>query len=242
MRFNLIGFDIISAFPMANRKPIEVGEWYHCYNRGVDKRRVFQNSRDYERMLGLMFLAKHSLPVRLFSIEDALFARAMESKTSKKVGAPIVEIGAYALMPNHIHFVMREIVEGGISLFMQKVFTGYTMYFNVKSNRSGALFSGTFKSIHVVDDRYMKHLISYVHMNPGELFQPGWKTSGCDVSKMEKDLRTYRYSSLQDFAGIKRIENTLIDNSIYSLYEKLPSIQSMLGDAQMFETLHSENR
>ena len=56
---------------MANRKPIEVGEWYHCYNRGVDKRKVFLSVRDYERMLILMYLAKNVMPVRLFSIRNA---------------------------------------------------------------------------------------------------------------------------------------------------------------------------
>ena len=219
---------------MANRKPIEVGEWYHCFNRGVDKRKVFLSARDYERMLILMYLAKNDMPVRLFSIRNARLKTILIETGEHK---PIVQIGAYSLMPNHFHFVLKEIQEGGIALFMQKVFTGYTMYFNQKNDRTGALFGGSYKSKHVANDEYFKHLLSYVHMNPAELFEPKWKDGVGDVIEMERNLLQYPYSSLLEFTGQDRPQKALIDRSIFELFDKIPSIRQMLRDARAYEML-----
>ncbi len=226
---------------MANRKPIEIGEWYHCYNRGVDKRRVFLNKRDYERMLILMYLAKHAQAVRLFGMTHARLNDVLGSaSSSSKEEKPIVEIGAYALMPNHFHFVLKEIREGGISLFMQKVFTGYTMYFNQKNARTGALFSGTFKSKHVEDDQYLKHLVSYVHLNPAELIDPLWKERTNSKSDMEEKLKQYPYSSLPEFLGVKRLHKSLLNNSIFELFENIPTLKQMIREAKTYRMLQSD--
>ena len=219
---------------MANRIPIEAGEWYHCYNRGVDKRKVFLGLRDYERILILMYLAKNALPVRLFSIKNARLEKIL---TGVERSDPIVEIGAYSLMPNHFHFVLREIREGGIALFMQKVFTGFTMYFNQKSGRTGALFAGTYKSKHVANDVYFKYLISYVHINAAELFEPTWKDGVGDIREMEKNLLRYPYSSLLEFTGQERPQKHLLDASVFELFDHVPSIHQMLKEARAYENL-----
>jgi len=222
---------------MANRQPIEVGEWYHCYNRGVDKRKVFLEERDYERMLLLMYLSKYQKPVQLFN-EDDLRLKAILSGAADSKSNPIAEVGAYALMPTHFHFVLREIVEGGIALFMQKVFTGYTMYFNRKNTRTGALFAGTFKSIHIADDRYLKHLVSYVHLNPAELIESDWKTSRKNIERLKNRLREYEYSSLPDFIGDPRPQTSIIDSSIFQLFDSMPSIRQMVMGAKVYGNLN----
>ena len=221
---------------MGNRKPIEIDEWYHCYNRGVDKRKVFMGARDYERMLLLMYVAKNREPVRLFNTRNVRLKTVLAETLSKDT-KPIVEIGAYALMPNHFHFVLKEIREGGIALFMQKVFTGYTMYFNQKNNRTGALFAGTFKSRHVADDQYLQHLISYVHLNPAELFDARWKENPDDISKMEGSLKQYPYSSLPEFIGNERPQKLLLDNSIFQLLNTPIHFRKMVQEARTYEAL-----
>ena len=222
---------------MANRKPIQVDEWYHCYNRGVDKRKVFLEERDYERLLLHMFLGKRSKPIQLFNANDHRLETILK-ETEKATEPDIVEIGAYALMPNHFHFVLKEVQEGGIALFMQKVFTGYTMYFNQKYTRTGALFAGTFKSNHVADDRYLKHLISYVHLNPAELFDPKWNGKNGNLAKIEKGLREYPYSSLPEFVGQVRPHKLLLGGSIFQLFDTIPSIQRMIREAKTYEILN----
>jgi len=221
---------------MANRIPIEIDEWYHCYNRGVDKRKVFLDEADYERMLILMYLAKHALPVRLFSLRNAHLSTILSEAHEKNI-SPLVEIGAYSLMPNHFHFVLKEIQEGGIALFMQKLFTGYTMYFNNKNERTGALFAGTYKSKHVAQDDYFKQLISYVHMNPAEIFEPKWKEEVGNVIEMQKKLLQYPYSSLPDFVGDERLQKRLLDTSVFDLFDRKPSMREMLREARAYDAL-----
>lgn len=220
---------------MANRKPIEFDEWYHCYNRGVDKRKVFMDERDCERLLMLMHLSRYPSAVQIFNIDKLSLAEVL--RPSELAGQEIVDIGAYALMPNHFHFVLKETTEGGIARFMQKVFTGYTMYFNQKYERTGALFAGTYKSKHVEDDRYLKQVISYVHLNPADLFEPKWRESDRDIARITKGLGAYPYASLPDFQGRKRPHNTLIAKSIFKLFDRIPTTHQMIRDAKVYESL-----
>jgi REP element-mobilizing transposase RayT len=149
-------------------------------------------------------------------------------------GAPLVEIGAYALMPNHVHFIVKEVEEGGIASFMQKIFTGYTMYFNTKHERTGALFAGTYKSKHLSTDRYFKHAINYVHMNPIELYEPNWKQGAGSLGAIEEKLRAYKYSSLQDHIGIERAEKKILGTEVFTLFDTPSSLSTMLFDAQAY--------
>lgn len=224
---------------MGNRTPIEVDEWYHCYNRGVDKRKVFLEERDCERMLLLMYLGNSRERIQLFNEGNINLAQMLtDSNVAKRKRNPIVAIGAYALMPTHFHFVLKEIQEGGIALFMQKVFTGYTMYFNKKNTRTGALFAGTFKSTHVADDRYLKHLISYVHLNAADLFESGWKESRGNLSRLGNALRTYKYSSLPEFLGDTRPHRVILDSAIFDLFDVIPTIERMVREARTYEALN----
>lgn len=215
---------------MANRQPFAIDEWYHCYNRGVDKRKVFNTKSDYERFLVSMFVANGSLPVHISNQKDRNLQSVL-ADTELDRGKSIVEIGSYSLMPNHFHFVLKEIQDGGIALFMQKVFTGYTMYFNKKYERNGPLFAGVFKSKHVANDRYLKWLVSYIHLNAADLFAPKWRDATGSVRVLGKKLRDYPYSSLPDFLAQKRSERKLLGDSIFDLFDSVPTLESMINDA-----------
>lgn len=219
---------------MANRKPIEVGEWYHCYNRGVDKRKVFASHRDFERFMALMFTANGLSGKRAANAHRKAGLRNLLDMEVPSGITPLVEIGAYCLMPNHVHFVVKEVTEGGIAAFMQKIFTGYTMYFNKRNERTGALFSGSYKSKHLSTDRYFKHAINYVHMNPVELYEPNWKQGAGNLGKIEEKLRAYKYSSLPDHTGEDRPEKRLLGSEVFSLFDAPTSLSTMLFDAQAY--------
>lgn len=218
---------------MTRRVPIAPGEWYHCYNRGVDRRRVFLSSRDYERFLMLLYISNGTHRTRASNFSSGSLTRVLGS-TKIKRGAPLVEIGAYCLMPNHAHFILKESVEGGIAAFMQKVFTGYTMYFNGRHERTGPLFSGSYKSKHLSTDRYFKHAINYVHMNPVELYEPGWKSGTANIGKIAEKLRAYRYSSLNDHTGESRPESAILGKEVFTLFDSPTSLSSILFDAQAY--------
>ena len=222
---------------MATRNPFAQDEWYHCYNRGVDKRTVFENAVDYNRFLLLLYMGNGSVPLHLSNLKDKNI-RTVLADASLERGESVVEIGAYILMPNHFHLVLREIQVGGITTFMQRIFTAYTMYFNKKYERTGALFAGPFKSRHVADDRYFKKLISYLHLNAAELADPLWKSGGGNLEKIKAHLVSYPYSSLPDFLGHDRLERRVLGNSVFELFDQIPTLQEIVDDANAYYVEH----
>lgn len=186
---------------MASRNSIAIGEWYHCYNRGVDKRPIFGSEDDANRFLMHLYLCNGERAVALYNEAKPSVAQSfMENR-----GAPISAIGAFCLMPNHYHLLIKETDEGGITSFMRKLGTAYTMYFNAKYERVGHLFSGQFRSRHVVSDRYFQRVLEYIHLNPAELSESGWKSGKIrNMRQLEKKLLAYPYSSLSSYADRKR--------------------------------------
>ncbi len=113
-----------------------------------------------------------------------------------------VEVLAFVFMPNHIHLLLRQGREGGISRFLQKFNTGYAMYFNEKYKRVGPLFQGRFKAVHVENNEYLKTIFVYIHTNPIAIIEPGWKEKGISDAKKSKEfLEDYRWSSYLDYLG-----------------------------------------
>ena len=191
---------------MAKTNQFAPGEIYHLYNRGVEKRKIFKTKRDYERFLSLLYLSNGEIPVDL-KLQGSTVREVSRVDRGKK----LVEISAYCLMPNHFHLLIREYREHGISKFMQKLTTGYTMYFNKKYERSGSLFGGTFKSKHAGDDTYLRYLPAYIHLNPVKLIEPGWKEIGIvNKKRAEEYLERYRYSSFLDYTGKERLEKIIL--------------------------------
>ena len=145
------------------KEPLVQGEHYHIYNRGVDKRDIFNNLKDLERF-------KES--IKQFNQVEGIgslemynkSARALDSH-SKLKSKPLVSIVAFCINPNHFHFILKQLIDGGIAKFMQKLQGGYTYYFNQKNQRSGSLFQGTFKSKLVKNDNYFRKIFAYVNKN-----------------------------------------------------------------------------
>ena len=122
-------------------------------------------------------------------------------------GEPITSIGAYCLMDNHFHLLLKEITVGGISAFMKKLCSAYSMYFNKKYGRTGHLFQGRFQERHADTDEYLKYLYSYIHLNPVKMIDPEWKEKGMSNPKEAQEfLQQYKYSSLTDYRGSTRVE------------------------------------
>jgi len=159
----------------------------------------------------LLYLANSNDSFRLDNILNQQHKTFNEILVFDK-GQPIVSIGGWCLMTNHFHLLIRQEVDGGITKFMRKLGVGYSMYFNIKYERSGALFGGLFKSKLIgVDDNYMTHLFGYIHINPLEIAFPDWKEKINKSSvDMKKFLESYRYSSYLDYLGVDRIEKSIL--------------------------------
>lgn len=184
---------------------IKNGECYHIFNRGVDKRQVFNGIADYERFLLSFILMndeKDGLMIRWrnfkASNKDTPLKEFLRLNLSEK--NKLVDIVAYCLNPNHFHLILKQLRDKGIERFMQKISTGYTMYFNEKNKRSGALFQGRFKSTHIGENALLLHLSVYVNCN-SEIH---------GISDAEK----YPWCSFSNYIGAKEDEIMEINKAL----------------------------
>jgi putative transposase len=196
------------------RVSLAQNEYFHIYNRGVDKRVIFKDDIDRVRFVQLLFLCNSREPVNIRNLR-----RDISSIYEYDRGENLVALGAYCLMPNHFHILLTPLMVSGVETFMRKLLTGYSMYFNKRYERTGILFQGRFKSEHVDSDEYLKYLFAYIHLNPVKLIQSDWKEVGIrDKERAREYCEGYRYSSLQDYLGIQRGESAILDRSAFPEY------------------------
>lgn len=144
------------------RPTFSKGEYYHIYNRGTEKRNIFIDDEDLQRFFVSMSEFNSSNPIGSI-FENNFRKRTLGGSTSKP--EKLVEFIAYCLNPNHFHFVVRQRLENGVQQFMHRIGTGYTMYFNEKYKRAGALFQGRYKAKWVSSNEYLLYLSAYVNLN-----------------------------------------------------------------------------
>lgn len=188
------------------------GEIYHIYNRGTDKRDIFIDDWDYKRFLkSLLF----------FNNKNAVDLRVLK-ELNTKVPPPepeerLVSVLAYCLMPNHYHLLVREKEKNGITRFMRKLGTGYTMYFNARHERNGVLYQGQFKSVCIDKDSYLRYIPHYIHLNPLDLVM-SWREGSVDSAKAKAFLSSYAWSSYDYYITEK--DDPLLDvDFIKELYK-----------------------
>lgn len=214
--------------------PFETGEFYHVFNRGIDKRRIFFSSGDWVHFQRLMYICNDQGGARIRRDRIKKFTLC-EIKELK--GEQLVDIIAYVMLDNHFHILLREKTKGGISKFMAKLLTSYAKYMNTKYNRTGPLMCRPFRSRHVDSDEYFRWLISYIHMNPIDKIDPNWKENGISNKKEAlKFLREYRYSSYRDYFVLDRDEGLILNKGILPI--KIEDIEDLKG---MLEELSEYN-
>lgn len=179
---------------------------YHLILRGIDDNLIFKDQNDYYRGIFSIYEFNNSKPV---TIQHRRRVRARIKKESEKGGPSVkdereklVEVCSFALMPNHLHLLAKQIKRGGVTKFMSKVGTGYGGYFNRKYARKGYVFQDRFISIRIRDEEQLKTLFVYIHTNPVSLSEPKWKENGIKNPKeVIKFLEKYKWSSYQDYIG-----------------------------------------
>jgi len=157
------------------------GEFYHLFNRGVDKRKIFLRRSHYKRFVETIR--------RLLQTGSATPGPIPLDK--KKALKSKLNFTCYCLMPNHYHVLVRQLDENGITEFMHKLNTSYTKYFNFAHKRTGRLFEYTFQAVHIKTDEQLLHVSRYIHLNP-------------IVGNITRSLRGYSFSSYPEYLGLVR--------------------------------------
>jgi putative transposase len=145
------------------KDPLITGEYYHIYNRGVDKRDIFMNKGDLNRFILSIKEFNTKNPIRSIRENEKYKSDLDRLKNVDNNG--LVSISCYCLNPNHFHFIIKQKIEGGISEFFKRLLGGYTKYFNKIHNRNGSLFQGRFKSKLIKDNQYFLKIRPYVNIN-----------------------------------------------------------------------------
>lgn len=184
---------------MTYRKiPIVTGEIYHIFNRSIARQPIFPTSYDYQRALDVLTYYSYFTPPLRFSH----FKRLPQSQKAdlmdnlKKIGEMQVELYAFSFMPNHVHFLIREIREKGISAFMSNFQNSYAKYFNTKNDRIGGLFQQMFKSVPIETDEQFIHVARYIHLNPVISY----------ILKNIDELANYPWTSFSAYVGKYNLE------------------------------------
>jgi len=171
---------------MLRKDVLTTGNIYHIFNRGVNKGDIFFLEKDYCRFL---LAAKHyKTKGNKFSYEKSISHNDTGSLDLKI--KPRVEILAFSLMPNHFHFLIKQLEDDGITWFMQHLINSYVHYLNLKNKRVGPLFQGRFKNVLIESDEQLLHVSRYIHLNPL-------------ISGLVSDLKNYPWSSYGSYMGSK---------------------------------------
>ena len=169
--------------------------YYHLYNRGVEKRIIFCDDKDYGVFLS--YLKTYLLHKNTYELQNIL---SDPNSTSNQKSQALkllrmnnftdsVTLHAYCLMPNHFHLLIKQKEADTIDRFMNSLFTRYSMYFNKRYNRVGKLFQGIYKAVLVYTDEQLLHLSRYIHCNP---------------TSEGTALRSYEYSSYPEYLGLRK--------------------------------------
>jgi putative transposase len=206
-------------------------QFYHIYNRGVEKRVVFLDRQDYFRFIcSIQDMNRQS---GVYNIGTDLQSKGDKEGANDSV--VFVRIVCYCLMPNHFHLILKSCIDGGPSKFMHKIGTGYTHYFNKRYARTGVLFQGTYKAKHVEDESYLLQLSRYIHLNPTDLQE---------ISQEKISFaRSYSWSSYRSYIepkyrGIVELDKTVIENRFLNPLAYGDFVESKLssGEAKLWRS------
>lgn len=172
--------------------PIVAGEIYHVFNRSIARQSIFISDRDSQRAIEVIDFYRHKdLPMR-FSYYSRLPVY-QKQKLTKIIAetSSIIEILAFCLMPNHVHFLLKSLTDNGIIQFMSNFQNSYAKYFNIRHERTGTLFQPMFKAVRIESEEQLIHVSRYIHLNPVTSY----------ILKTIEELETYPWTSYPEYLG-----------------------------------------
>lgn len=194
-------------------------EIYHIVLRGVGDSLIFKNKDDYYRGIFSLYEFNTTKPIEIEKQRE----RRQKIKAKGELFSPdtrslLAEILAFYFMPNHLHLLLKQISDGGITQFMRKLGAGYAGYFNKKYDRKGHLFQGRFRAVHVKTDEQLKIVFAYIHTNGISLIEPKWKEKGIqNPEEAINFLENYKWSSYPDYIGKRNFPSVIKKDFLFEV-------------------------
>lgn len=212
---------VIISHMSIRKVPFANNEFYHIFNRGVEKRQIFMDNGDSARFLQGMDLFNALEPIGSI-FENSFRKHQLGSEASNTDELKrLVDFVCFCINPNHFHFILKQLEDRGIEKFMHRLSTGYTKYFNIKHKRNGVLFQGPFKAVHIETNEQLLHTSVYVNLN--------FKVHqlGSEASKYFSSWDEYVGKNKYDFCNKKDILDQFKNEGEYKIFAEktLRSIQ-----------------
>lgn len=152
--------------PHKRKEILTTGEIYHVLNHSIASEEIFVRKNESNRSLELVDFYRFPQRIRYSQFKLLPKEKRSDYAVEFRKLKPLVEIYAFAFMPNHYHTLLKQIQEDGIKIFASNFQNGFAKYFNKKNNRQGALFLKSFKAKRITTDEQFLHVSRYIHLNP----------------------------------------------------------------------------
>ena len=214
------------------KDPLVEGQVYHIFSKSIAEFKIFNDKTEYSRMLTAIRYYQREIP--FFKLSE--FLRKEEAKEGNLSNInllpdkdKLVGIIAYCIMPTHLHLILKQLKENGISIFMSNTFNSYTRYFNTRHNRKGPLWEGRFKSVLVETDEQLLHLTRYIHLNPVTAYLVNnpeeWPLSSYEEYISKTNIKICEYSDILEIEP-ESYKNFVLDRVSYQ--RELAKIKDLL--------------
>lgn len=189
-----------------------VDSMLHITKRGARGMPIVRDAADTDRFARLLFYLNDEYRNENWEREvagDVPYSRPQQWPERK----PLVGVLAWVLMPNHFHLLLKEVQDGGISLFMRRLCGSMTMHFNAKYDEQGSIFQGSYRGRTVSDDDYARYVAAYVMVkNVYETYPGGLRRAVREFDTAWKWAIRQKHSSLPDYAT--DVSSPIIDTTL----------------------------
>ena len=169
---------------------------YHVFSKSIFKFKIFRNNKEFDRMRDLIWFYKREKPVIRYSSFLELKNKDRFYENNLSSNKELVEIIAYCIMPTHMHLILKQLIDKGISTFLSNILNSYTRYFNFRIKRKGPLWESRFKSVIVDTEEQLLHLTRYLHLNPV-------------TARLIDDPGDWEYSSYREFLKERTVGDSI---------------------------------
>jgi len=217
------------------RPSIVTGEIYHIVIRAIEELKLFRDQRDYFRMIHDLFEFNDEKSTSSYYRQEQNLTRIVLRHKNREC---LVEVLAFCLMPNHVHLLVKQLRDGGISKFMRKIGAGYGGYYNKKYHRSGHLFQGKYRIVHIKSDKQLITVFVYIHTNPVAILVPNWKEKGIkgrELQKIIEFLENYQWSSYLDYLGNRNFPSLTVREFLLQIVGGAREGQRFVNDWLQFK-------